>query len=158
MFALAGCDAFGGGTPTTRTVIQEAPPPVDPIVTLIATTRLHLARIDAALAAIAADAAGVAKLTPIRADRAAHLAALVTEQARTSNPDGSVSASASGAAAGPPQIEMPADATAAIAAIRVDAENAQVQFTDGVAATAKYRSAIFASISACLASHRSVLI
>jgi hypothetical protein len=153
---LTGCSVFGGGTPTTRTVTQEAPPPVDPLVPLTAITRLHLARIDAALTAIAADPAGVAVLTPIRADRAAHLEVLLSEQARSA---GSAGASASSTAAGSaPQIQLPSDTAAVTALIRTDAETAQVQFTDGVSATGRYRAAIFASISACLATHRSVLV
>ena len=153
--ALSGCSVFGGGTPTTRTVIQQAPPPVDPLVTLIATTRLHLARIDAALKSIAADTTGVALLTPLRADRAAHLEALRAELART---DGSATGSSSSPAGPDPQVQMPTDTTAAVAQIRTDAETAQLQFTDGVSATGRYRAAIFASISACLATHRSVLV
>jgi hypothetical protein len=139
------------------TSIVEAPPPVDPIETLIATTRLHLARLDATLTTFAADAATVALLTPLRADRAAHLDALRTEDARG---NGSVIADTPGPSATPggaPALEISPDVTTAIDTIRSDAENAQLQFSDGVVATGPYRAALFASISACLATHRSVL-
>jgi hypothetical protein len=152
---LTGCSLFGGGSPTTRTVVQTAPPPVDPMLTLLATTRLHLARLDAALTAVAADAATVALLTPLRADRAAHLAALEAEQDRGAGVTESESSSAAGAA---PQVQMPTDVEAVKAIVRTDAETAQVQFNDGVVATGRYRAALFASIAACLASHRSVLV
>jgi hypothetical protein len=150
--SLTGCSLFGGSQ-ETRTVIATAPPPIDPIQTLIATTRLHLARIDGGLASIAADAAGVALLTPVRADRAAHLNALLAEQARTDTPGSSAPS-----AADTPRVSMPADPGAVISLVRSDAENAQVQFADGVAATGRYRAALFASIAACLATHRSVLV
>lgn len=153
--ALSGCSVFGGDAPTVTSLV-EAPPPVDPIETLTATTRLHLARLDATLTALAADAASVALLTPLRADRAAHLEALRTEEARGA---GSVIATtdSSGSGSATPSLEVSADPTTAISTIRSDAENAQLQFTDGVVATGQYRAALFASISACLATHRSVL-
>lgn len=149
---LTGCSLFGGTT-TTRTVTQEAPPPVDPLLTLIATTRLHLARLDAALPAVAADPVVTATLTSIRADRAAHLEALLAEQLRTD--PGAANSSAVGSA---PSIAMPADVAAILALVRADTESAQVQFTDGVSATGRYRAALFGSIAACLATHRSVLV
>lgn len=149
---LSGCTLFGGGTPTTRTVIQEAPPPVDPLLTLLAMTRLHLARIDSILVAVAADQNAVNVLTPLRADRAAHLEILRSEEARSV---GSVLESSSGETQ--PQLTVPGDTAAAVALLRSDAETAQLQFSDGVSATGRYRAAIFASISACLATHRSVL-
>ena len=155
--ALTGCSVFGGSAPTVTSVV-EAPPPVDPILTLIATTRLHLARMDAALAALAADPAAVALLTPLRADRAAHLEALRAEDARAAGSvlaettDPSASAPAHGHARGVRGSGPPSDT------IRTDAETAQLQFSDGVVATGRYRAALFASISACLATHRSVLI
>ncbi len=160
---LSGCTVFGG-TATTRTETVQAPPPIDPLVTLIATTRLHVARIDAAITAVGADPSAVL-LTQIRADRAAHLAALLAEEQR-SNPAGNTASAATadtsstaGEGGSPaPQLSVPADPTAAVAVIRTDAETAQLQFTDGVAATGRYRAAIFASISACLATHRSVLV
>ena len=124
------------------------------MLTLIATTRLHLARLDAALTSVAADPAAVALLTPLRSDRAAHLAALIAEQDRSEGVTSSVDASgAAGTVAA-----LPPDTATVIAAIRSDADNAQVQFTDGVGSTGRYRAALFASIVACLATHRSVLV
>ena len=152
---LSGCSLFGGGSPTTRTVVQTAPPPVDPMLTLIATTRLHLARLDAAITAVAADPPTVALFTQLRADRAAHLAALEAEQDRGAGVTESSDSSAGGSI---PALEVPSDVDAAKAIVRTDAENAQVQFNDGVVATGRYRAALFASIAACLASHRSVLV
>ena len=55
------------------------PAALDPINGLIATTRLHLLRLDAA---IAADQADAARLTPLRDDRQAQLTALEAEFAR----------------------------------------------------------------------------
>lgn len=154
--ALSGCAVFGGSAPTVTSIV-EAPPPVDPIETLIATTRLHLARLDATLTAFAADPATVALLTPLRADRAAHLDALRTEDARG---NGSVIAGTADPSASPaanPALEVSPDVTTAVGTVRSDAENAQLQFSDGVVATGPYRAALFASISACLATHRSAL-
>ena len=151
---LSGCSVFGGDAPTVTSTV-EAPPPVDPIETLIATTRLHLARLDATLTTFAADATTVALLTPLRADRAAHLDALRTEDARG---QGSVIASSDPSApAGTGTVQVDPDLTTALGVIRSDAENAQLQFSDGVVATGAYRAALFASVSACLATHRSVL-
>lgn len=142
-----------GGTPTTRTVTQEAPPPVDPLDTLIATTRLHLARIEGGLAAVAGDARGVGLLNAVRFDRAAHLEALLAERVRG---EGGMTSEATGTSV--PALEMPAETTAVLGAVRSDAENAQVQFTDGVAATGRYRAALLGSIAACLATHRAILV
>jgi hypothetical protein len=153
---VSGCSVFGGNAPTVTNVV-EAPPPVDPIQALIATTRLHLARLDATLTALAGDPTAVALLTPLRADRAAHLDALRTEDARG---NGSVLAGTADAQASPtgsPPMTVSPDPAAAVGGVRSDAENAQLQFSDGVVATGPYRAALFASISACLATHRSVL-
>lgn len=153
--ALSGCSVFGGDAPTVTSTV-EAPPPVDPIETLIATTRLHLARLNATLTAYTADPATVALLTPLRDDRAAHLDALRTEDARASGsvlPEGTEPSSPGDAAS----LQISPDPTTALGTVRSDAENAQLQFSDGVVATGAYRAALFASISACLATHRSVL-
>ena len=154
--ALSGCSVFGGDAPTVTSVV-EAPPPVDPIETLIATTRLHLARLDATIISLGGDPASVALITPLRADRAAHLEALRTEDARGSGSVPAESSDPSAPAAGTQAVEVSNDVTTALDTIRSDAENAQLQFSDGVVATGAYRAALFASISACLATHRSVL-
>lgn len=141
-----------GGAPTTRTVTQEAPPPVDPLDTLIATTRLHLARIEGGLVSLADDPRGVGLLSAVRSDRAAHLEALLAERVRG---EGGTAAADPGAV---PALDMPADTATVLVAVRTDAENAQVQFTDGVTATGRYRAAILGSIAACLATHRAILV
>ena len=149
---LTGCSYFGTDEPPAPTVVST-PAALDPINGLIATTRLHLLRLDAA---IAADQADAARLTPLRADRQAHLDALEAEFARV-NPaaaSGSATAAASAPAA---SIAMPDTPEAIISAVRGDAATAQVQFTDAISSASRYRAAMFGSIAASLASHRAVL-
>jgi hypothetical protein len=149
---LTGCSYFGTDEPPAPTVVST-PAALDPINGLIATTRLHLLRLDAA---IAADQADAARLTPLRADRQAHLDALEAEFARV-NPaaaSGSATAAASAPAA---SIAMPDTPEAIISAVRGDAATAQVQFTDAISSASRYRAAMFGSIAAALASHRAVL-
>ncbi len=148
LLATAGCNPFAT-TKTTRTVTTEAPPPIDPMDNLIATTQLHLLRLQAAVAR----GGSLAKtLTPLRDDRQDHLDALKKELARTT-PDDPI------ATAAPPTgtVPLPADDDAVLAVVRDDAGNAQVQFTDAVATVSRYRSQLLASIAACLATHRAVL-
>jgi len=149
---LTGCSYFGTDEPPAPTVVST-PAALDPINGLIATTRLHLLRLDAA---IAADQADAARLTPLRADRQAHLDALEAEFARV-NPaaaSGSATATASTPAA---SIAMPDTPEAIISAVRGDAATAQVQFTDAISSASRYRAAMFGSLAASLASHRAVL-
>lgn len=144
----AGCNPFST-TKTTRTVTATAPPPVDPMANLIATTQLHLLRLQTAVAR----GGKLAKtLTPLRDDRQKHLDALRTELARTS-PDApaATSAPASGTVA------IPKEEASVLAVIRDDAGNAQVQFTDATATVSRYRAQLLAAIAACLATHRAVL-
>ena len=149
---LTGCSYFGTDEPPAPTVVST-PAALDPINGLIATTRLHLLRLDAA---IAADQADAARLTPLRADRQAHLDALEAEFARV-NP-AAVSGSATAAASTPAaSIVMPDTPEAIISAVRGDAATAQVQFTDAISSASRYRAAMFGSIAASLASHRAVL-
>ena len=132
------------------------PAALDPINGLIATTRLHLLRLDAA---IAADQADAARLTPLRDDRQAQLTALEAEFARV-NPSTSASATAAvspDSTAPSATIVMPDTPEAIISAVRGDAATAQVQFTDAVTSASRYRAAMFGSIAAALASHRAVL-
>ena len=75
---LTGCSYFSSDEPPAPTVVLT-PAALDPINGLIATTRLHLLRLDAA---IAADPADAARLTPLRDDRQAQLTALEAEFAR----------------------------------------------------------------------------
>lgn len=142
-----GCTAFSSTT-TTKTVVATAPPPIDPMDTLIAMTRLHLLRLVAGIK-LGGDAAK--KLTPLRDDRIAHLQRLLQEQARVRR-----SAAAPLTQAGQ-TVPGGATAAAAIAAAAQDAADAQLAFSDQLANVSKYRAALFASISACLATHRVVL-
>jgi hypothetical protein len=148
--STAGCSYFGTDDPPAPTV-EQTPAALDPINGLIATTNLHLLRLNAA---IAADEADAGRLTPLRDDRAAQLSALQAEFART-NPSASAGAAASGGAA--PTITLPSSPEEIISAVRGDAATAQVQFTDAISSASRYRAAMFGSIAASLASHRAVL-
>ncbi|MGI8418452.1 MAG: hypothetical protein ACR2P2_20095 [Nakamurella sp.] len=147
VLASTGCTAFSSTT-TTQTVVAIAPPPIDPMDTLIAMTRLHLLRLVAGIK-LGGDAAK--KLPPLRDDRIAHLQRLLQEQARVNR-----SAVAPLTQAGQ-TVPAAASAAAAIAAAAKDAADAQLAFTDQLGNVSKYRAALFASISACLATHRVVL-
>ena len=150
---VTGCSLFSGddGAPT----VLPAPAVSDPIAGLIATTRLHILRLEAAIAAYPDQAP---LLTPLRDDRAAQLAALEAEYARV-NPAGVSSPDAPTAPTVPAsgQIAVPPSPEAAISSIRGDAATAQVQFTDAVSNASRYRAALYGSIAASLASHRAIL-
>jgi len=150
---VTGCSLFSGddGAPT----VLPAPAVSDPITGLIATTRLHVLRLEAASAAYPDQAP---LLTPLRDDRAAQLAALEAEYARV-NPAGVSSPDAPTAPTVPAsgQIAVPPSPEAAISSIRGDAATAQVQFTDAVSNASRYRAALYGSIAASLASHRAIL-
>jgi hypothetical protein len=137
--------------------VVATPAALDPINGLIATTNLHLLRLDAA---IAADPTDAPRLTPLRDDRQAQLTALEAEYARV-NPASADTAGAvtSPASALPPTgtITLPDSPEAIISAVRGDAATAQVQFTDATSSASRYRAALFGSIAAALASHRAVL-
>ncbi len=151
---LTGCSYFGTDEPPAPTVVST-PAALDPINGLIATTRLHLLRLDAA---IAADQADAARLTPLRDDRQAHLDR-TGGRVRQGQPAPAVSGSATAAASTAPaaSVAMPDTPEAIISAVRGDAATAQVQFTDAISSASRYRAAMFGSIAASLASHRAVL-
>ncbi len=150
--ATAGCNPFATPTKITQTVTAAAAPAVDPISTLIATTRLHIVRLTNA---IAADTTLAKRLTPLRNDRQSHLDALIAELARTS-PDAAAQASA--APTTDPSIPVPTGGSVQIlAGMRSDAAQAQGLFTDAFGTASRYRAALFGSIAACLASHRVAL-
>jgi hypothetical protein len=149
---LSACSYFGSDEPAAPTV-QMTPAALDPINGLIATTRLHLLRLEAA---IAADPTDAPRLTPLLDDRRAQLAALEAEFART-NPVASGAAAASSAPPAAGTVTMPDTPEAIISAVRGDAATAQVQFTDALSVASRYRAALFGSIAASLASHRAVL-
>ena len=151
--ALSACSYFGSGDAEPST-LQLNSAALDPINGLIATTRLHLLRLNAA---VAADKADAARLTPLRDDRQAQLTALEKEYARM-NPTGSAGPPASSAAAPTTgAVALPDNPEEIISAVRGDAATAQVQFTDAISAAPRYRAALYGSIAASLASHRAVL-
>lgn len=152
LLVTAGCNPFSTSAPITRTVTAAPPPVADPVPTLIGTTRLHMVRLTNA---ITADKGLAARLTPIRNDRRAHLAALIDELARTSPraaADEKVKPTAD------PAISVPSGGVVQVlAGMRTDAAQAQGLFTDAFGLASRYRAALFGSIVACLASHREAL-
>lgn len=151
LLLTAGCNPFSQ-TITTRTVTATAPPPSDPMDGLIATTRLHLLRVRAA---VATDKTDAARLTGLQKDRQAHLDALIAEQNRTLPRSTGPGASAPLPTAG--AIGLPNDVKLILGVIRTDAADAQQKFIDSIGLVSRYRAALFASIAACLATHRVVL-
>ncbi len=149
--SVAGCSYFGSDDPPTPT-IDLNPAALDPINGLIATTRLHILRLDAA---IAADQADAGKLQPLRDDRQQHLDALTAEYARTNPADPNATAATTTAASG--TVALPGSPEAIVSAVRGDAATAQVQFTDAISTASRYRAALYGTIAASLASHRAVL-
>ena len=150
--SVAGCSYFGSDDPPTPT-IDLNPAALDPINGLIATTRLHILRLDAA---IAADQADAAKLQPLRDDRQQHLDALTAEYARSNPGDPNATAAATGAPVSG-AVALPGTPQAIVSAVRGDTATAQVQFTDAISTASRYRAALYGSIAASLASHRAVL-
>ena len=160
----AGCGPFGSSNPTTTTVTAPAPEIADPITGLIAVTRLQVLRLVGAAGVLTAsgDKVGGVLLTGLAQDRQSHLNALTAELARTNPPAGASRATASSAVVLPPapppaQVQLPPDAKLVVPAVRSDAAAAQQQFTDALGLVSRYRAALFASIAACLATHRAVL-
>ncbi len=150
--ALSACGFFSSDDTQPSTVTLN-PGALDPINGLIATTRLHLIRLNAA---IAADKADAARLTPLRDDRQAQLTALEKEYARV-NPSASGAPNSGAAAPTTGAVTLPENPEEIISAVRGDAATAQVQFTDAISAATRYRAALYGSIAASLASHRAVL-
>ena len=165
LLLAAGCGPFGSNPPpTTTTVVTTRPQIADPITGLIAVTNLQVLRLRSAAALVAASGnkATGALLTGLARDRQAHLEALNAEQARTDPPPGGrrSAAPSSGVLPAPPppaEVQLPADAKLVVPAVRGDAAAAQQQFTDALALVSRYRATLFASIAACLATHRVVL-
>jgi hypothetical protein len=155
LLSATGCGYFGSDEPPAPTVVVT-PADLDPINGLIATTNLHLLRLNAA---IAADPTDAPRLTALRDDRQAQLTALEAEYARVNPtvPDSSGAAVTSPPGVVPTAITMPDTPEAIISAVRGDAATAQVQFTDATSSASRYRAALFGSIAAALASHRAVL-
>lgn len=152
LVATAGCNPFSTTTRITQTVTAAPAVAADILPTLIATTRLHLVRLSNA---ISTDRALAARLTPLRADRQAHLTALIAELGRTSP---AAAAAETKKPTADKSVTVPQSGAAALlAGMRSDAAAAQTVFTDSLAQTSRYRAALFGSIVACLASHRVAL-
>lgn len=147
LLTTAGCNPFSTAK-TTKTVTATAPEPIDPMDTLIAMTRLHLLRLQAG---IALGGATAKKLTPLADDRAQHLTRLLDEQARVNRATPSAAGTAGQTV---PGAKTPA---AAISSAAEDAAAAQLAFSDQLGNVSRYRAALFASIAACLTTHRVVL-
>ncbi|GGL95531.1 hypothetical protein [Nakamurella endophytica] len=152
LLAAAGCNPFQtGGGGRTVTVTSTAPPAPDPIAGLIAVTRLHVLRLNAALTGNRVNKAQAQTLQMVRRDRQAHLDALLTEQARSAGRGAPTTAPVTGT------VQLPGDGKAVLGAVRADVLAALQGMTDAVAGAGRYRAALFGSIAACLASHRVVL-
>ena len=152
LVATAGCNPFSTTTRITQTVTAAPAAAADVMPTLIATTRLHVVRLSNA---ITADRTLAGRLTPLRADRQAHLTALIAELGRTS-PTGAAAEKKKPTA--DRTVAVPQGGGAALlTGMRSDAALAQGIFTDALAQASRYRAALFASVAACLASHRVAL-
>lgn len=151
LVATAGCNPFSTTTRVTQTVTAAPAAAVDVLPIMIATTRLHVVRLSNA---ITTDKSLAARLTPLRADRQAHLTALIAELGRTS-PDAAAAEKKKPTADA--AVAVPKGGAALLAGMRSDAALAQGVFTDAVAQTSRYRATLFASLAACLASHRVAL-
>lgn len=158
LLAITGCNPFST-TATTITVTEQAtttptaPSPAAPLLGLVFTTRLHVQRLSDAAAIDERDSA---LLTALLADRKAHLEVLEAEYLRVSDqPLPSVQSSA-------PTSESDAESTPAdpdevLGQIRGDAATAQTMFTDALAGASRFQAQLYASIAACIATHRMVL-
>ena len=152
LVATAGCKPFSTTTRITQTVTAAPAAAVDVLPILIATTRLHVVRLSNAAAA---DRALSPRLAPLRADRQAHLTALITELGRSSP---AAAAAEKKKPTADKTVTVPTGGAAALlAGMRSDAALAQSGFTDALAQASRYRAALFASIAACLSSHRLAL-
>lgn len=147
---LTGCSPFGSEPPVV-TVTEDAAPPPAPILALVFKTRLHVANLEAAVAADARDADVLGMLL---SDRRAHLDALIAENQRLG-----------GAPVPTTDPEQPGelpdlgdDPDEILAVIRGDAAEAQGLFTDAMIEAPAGQAELFASIAACAATHRAVLV
>ncbi len=153
MLLTSACRPFTSTTaPRTVTVTSTGSGIADPLVTLIAVTRLHLLRIQSWTPDLAGDPTNQALLTIVGKDRQAHLTALMAEQKRTDP-----AAAAADANPGSGSIPPPDDPKLIVPQVRADAADAQQQFTDALALVSRFRAALFASMAAALATHRVVL-
>lgn len=148
--AVAGCNPFSTGGKTI-TVTTQAPPPTTQLLGLVFKTRLHIQDLQAA---IAVDKRDAKLLTPLLHDRQAHLVALQAEYARSVG-----ETSAATTPVPTTGVTLPnKDPDEVIGVIRGDAATAQSLFTDAMTtAESPYAAQLFASIAACMATHRVVL-
>jgi len=148
LLAVAGCNPFSSAG-KTLTVTEEAPPPTTPLLGLVFKTKLHVQHLQAA---IRVDKRDRALLTILLSDRQAHLAALQTEYARSIG-----RATPQSTAVPTTGVTVPSDPDEVMGVIRGDAGQAQNMFTDAMSTAPRYQAELFASIAACMATHRAVL-
>lgn len=149
LLAVAGCNPFSSA-PRTLTVTTEAPPPTAPLLGLVYKTRLYVQHLEVA---VTVDKRDAALLTMLLHDRQAHLAALEQEYDRSVGRTSAAPSSASTSG-----VSVPKDPDEVLGLIRGDAGSSQNMFTDAMStATSPYQAELFASIAACMATHRAVL-
>jgi hypothetical protein len=141
---LAGCDLGRQSA--------EPPPGPDPLAPFLAQTRKLAQQYDTAITTVPSLSA---RLTPLRDDHRAHVAALERETGSFGTPSGSAEPSATE----PPRPAGPADATPAgvLAALAAAEKAAQAQAEQACLSAPTYRAALLGSIAACRASHRTAL-
>jgi hypothetical protein len=146
---LAGCTSGEPASPAPTT-----PPPPDPLLAELADERRLIGAYDATIARYPALRA---RLEPVRADHAAHAAALVTALGPAVPTTSPAPAPTSSATATPSGSPVPGTAAAAVAALRA-AERAAASARGTVTLTAPAdRARLLAGISASEASHVVVL-
>lgn len=159
LLAVTGCNPFSTSaktvTVTAAPTTSAAPSvPPTPVLSLVAITRLHLDHLNQALAT---DARDKAILTTMRTDVQAHLVALEAEYARSIGSTAAPSPSPTPSTPAGTTSTAPSDPDATIAQIRGDAGKAQSAFTDALGGATRYQAELYASIAACVATHRLVL-
>lgn len=148
LLAVAGCNPFSTAA-KTLTVTEQAPPPTAPLQGLVFKTRFHVQQLQVA---VAVDKRDAAMLTMLLHDRQAHLTALQAEYARSIGETSPASTPIPTTG-----ITMPSDPDEVLGVIRGDAGQAQNMFTDAMSTASRYQAQLFASIAACMATHRAVL-
>lgn len=153
--ALAACTSTDAPR-TTVTVRSTASGAADPMAGLVATTRLHVLRLNSAIAATKADAslaASTKSLTVVLQDRKAQFAALVKEWQRTDPASAGSAASVDLSQTSP----LPPEAKGPVAAAREDLTAARSALTDALGVVSRYRATIIASVLAGVACDQVVL-
>jgi hypothetical protein len=110
---------------------------------------LHVQQLQAA---IRVDTRDAAVFTMLLHDRQAHLTALDAEYARSIGDETPHTSPVPTTGA-----QLPEDPDEVIGRIRADATTAQNMFTDALAGASRYQAELYASIAACVATHRMVL-